>query len=142
MQRHRGRKSAAERERAMISSVPAEPPHDPASPPAHLSEQTKAWWIDIVNRHDIKPRQFRTLQVAATSWDRAEQARQTLSKHGLTFEDDHGMIRARPEVQIERDSSIRFLRAMRELGLDKPEPLDRNGPAIGISWRQMEEIRR
>jgi hypothetical protein len=31
---------------------------------------------------------------------------------------------------------------MRELGLDKPEPPDRNGPSLGISWRQLEEMRR
>jgi phage terminase small subunit len=126
----------------MIAPVPAEPPPDPAAPPADLSDQTKRWWIEIVRANDIKPHQFRTLLVAAQAWDRAEQARQTLSKHGLSFEDDRGMIRARPEVAIERDSAIRYLRAMRELGLDKPEPPDRNGPGLGLTYRQLERMQR
>jgi phage terminase small subunit len=139
MQRHRGRKSAAEL--ATITPLQTEPPRHPAAPPNHLSVATKAWWNGIVRRHDLQPHQFRVLEIAAQSWDRAEQARQTLNKHGLNFDDDRGMIRARPEVAIERDSQIRFLRAIRELNLGV-EPPDHNRNTIGISWRQLENQRR
>ena len=40
------------------------------------------------------------------------------------------MIRARPEVQIERDSRIAYLRAIRELDLDVEPPKDPREPAV------------
>jgi hypothetical protein len=44
-------------------------------------------------------------------------SRRELAKHGLSYTDDKGMIRARPECSIERTSQIAFLRAVRELNL-------------------------
>jgi phage terminase small subunit len=117
---------------------------DRAAPPADLSAATRAWWARILAQHDIKEHQLRTLLIAARSWDRSEEARQALSRHGLEYTDDRGMVRPRPSVAIERDSQIRYLRAMRELGLDRAELPDRNGSsgALGINWRQLEEMRR
>jgi phage terminase small subunit len=137
--RHRGRKSAAEL--ATIAPTRAEPQRDPAAPPDHFSDATKAWWIEIITTHRIERHQLRALTAAAEAWDLKEQAREILAKRGLTYEDDRGMIRARPEAAIMRDNRIGYLRAMRELGLDKAEPPDRNS-TIGLSWRQLEEMRR
>jgi P27 family predicted phage terminase small subunit len=101
----------------MIKPLPPAPPRDPAEPPAHLTDATRAWWIEIARVHRLEQHQLHTLQAAAEAWDRKEQARAALDKHGLSYTDDRGMIRPRPEVSIERDSVIRYLRAMRELGL-------------------------
>jgi hypothetical protein len=78
------------------------------------------------------------LQIGAEAWDTAQMARPSLAKYGLTFTDDRGMVRARPEAAIMRDNRSGFLRALRDLGLLKIEPpkSDRNG-GIGISWRDM-----
>jgi hypothetical protein len=54
--------------------------------------------------------------------DRREQARDALKKHGLTFTDAKGMVRQRPEICIERDSAMAFLRAMRTLRLEPLPP--------------------
>src|SRR5215831_3728037 len=129
--RQRGRVSKAKL--AMIASVPPASTRDldaPASdvppPPTHLRPATKAWWRGIVSDHKLEPHQLNVLQAAAESWDMKETAREALAKHGLTFTDDRGMVRARPEAAIMRDNRAGFLRGMRELGLLRVEPLERD----------------
>jgi phage terminase small subunit len=95
---------------------------DRPQPPDHLSDASKKWWGDVVRNHDVEPHMFRVLQAAAESWDRNQQAREALNTHGLSYTDDKGMIRSRPEVQIERDSRTAFLRALREMRLDIDPP--------------------
>jgi len=90
--------------------------------PKHLSRETKAWWKSIVDAYELEEHQFKILLVACEALDRREQARALLKKNGLTFTDDKGMIRQRPEVCIERDSSTAFLRALRALKLEGEAP--------------------
>ena len=90
--------------------------------PAHLRPETRAWWAAVVEEHVLEPHQLRLLTVAAESWDRKEEARQAIQASGLVFEDDKGMIRSRPEIAIERDSRIAFVRCMRELSLKVTPP--------------------
>jgi phage terminase small subunit len=122
----RGRKSASE-----LAVVRLQPASDAAlpvgvrpEPPGHLSPATKDWWRTTVRDYDLEPHHLRLLQGAAESWDRYQQARVALAKHGLTFTDDKGMVRARPEVAIERDSRIAFARLIRELDLDVEAPAE------------------
>ncbi len=70
----------------------------------------------------IEQHRLRALQVAAEAFDRKEQARIAVEKYGLVYTDPKGMVRARPEVSIERDSRIAFLRALRDLGLEVEPP--------------------
>jgi phage terminase small subunit len=72
-----------------------------------------------VKEFDLAPHQLRTLQVVAEAWDRKEEARKVLAREGLSYVDAKGMHRARPEVAVERDSRAAYLRAMRELALDR-----------------------
>lgn len=58
----------------------------------------------------VEQHQLQTLQAAAESWDRCQQARAALAE------------RARPRVAIERDSRISHLRSMRELGFEIDPP--------------------
>jgi P27 family predicted phage terminase small subunit len=141
--RHRGRKSA--NELAMTAYVNStspdehtQPSSDLRPPPNHLTAATQAWWRAIVGNFPLEQHQMRTLQAAAESWDRYQQARQSLAEHGLTFTDNKGMIRARPECAIERDSRIAYIRAVRELGFDKElaPPKDHNSRVSAYSpWR-------
>jgi phage terminase small subunit len=87
--------------------------------PKFLQPQTRAWWRSVVENWELEQHHLRLLTLCASSWDRAEQAREALAEHGLTFNDPKlNRPVARPEVAIERDSRIAFARLLRELDLD------------------------
>ena len=90
--------------------------------PRHLRRATAAWWRSVLRDYDLEEHHLRLLSAAAESWDRAQEAREALERHGLTFEDRFGQPRVRPEVPIERDNRLAFARILRELDLDG-EPL-------------------
>jgi len=91
--------------------------------PAHLAEATRQWWSQIVDSYTFEDFELRLLTAASEAWDRKESARSVIEKDGLTYKDRFGQPATRPEVSIERDSRLAFLRAMRELNL-KAEPPD------------------
>jgi phage terminase small subunit len=98
-------------------------------PPKFLRPATKKWWKTVVSRWILEDHHVRLLTLAAGAWDRAEQARELLAKHGLTFID--GKLNrpvARPEVAIERDSRLAFARLLRELDLDITVPAAESRP--------------
>jgi phage terminase small subunit len=68
------------------------------------------------------------LVLACEALDRAAQAREAIAEHGPVFVDRYGQPRARPEVQIERDSRIAFARLLRELALDVEGPSESPRP--------------
>lgn len=97
----------------------------PPEPPKHLRTATQKWWRGVVHDYDLEPHHIRLLTLAAESWDRCEQAREQLVKHGgLTFSDRFGQPKTRPEVAVERDSRLAFSRMLRELNLDETAPDD------------------
>jgi phage terminase small subunit len=95
-----------------------------AKPPKHLRAPTALWRTEILGEYDLDSHHVRLLTKACESWDRSEQAREGLVKHGLTFEDRFGSPHARPETAIERDSRLAFARLLREIGLDVSSPSD------------------
>ena len=139
----RGRKSAAQlaimpavRRASAYNRKP--PARDPLPPPGHLQPETKAWWAAIVADFELETYELHVLQAAAEAWDLYQHARIELAKHGLTYTDGKGMVRARPEAAIARDARTSFLRAVRELKLDveppKPPTYGGGGEAFGLSW--------
>jgi P27 family predicted phage terminase small subunit len=99
-------------------------------PPKHLRVATSAWWAEVVSEYDLENFHIRLLTKASEAFDRSEQAREALLKHGLTFDDRFGSPHARPEVAIERDSRIAFARLIREIGLDVSTPSDTRPNAL------------
>jgi hypothetical protein len=90
-----------------------------------LQPATKKWWKSVVSRWVLEEHHIRLLTLAAGAWDRAEQARELLAEHGLTFMDAKlNRPVARPEVAIERDSRLAFARLIRELDLDINPPAE------------------
>ena len=65
---------------------------------------------------------MKLLTLASEAWDRAEEARKAVQRHGLTYDTRLGEPRARPEVAIERDARLGFARLLRELDLDMELP--------------------
>lgn len=72
----------------------------------------------------------RLLTLAAEAWDRGQQAREVLDTAGLAYVNKRGEPRPRPEVAVERDSRIAFVRVLRELALDVEQPNASRAPAI------------
>jgi P27 family predicted phage terminase small subunit len=99
-------------------------------PPKHLRAATSQWWAEVVGEYSLDSHHIRLLTKSCESWDRSEQAREALLKHGLTFEDRFGSPHARPEVAIERDSRLAFARLIREIGLDVSPPSDSRPNAL------------
>lgn len=97
-------------------------------PPSHLRPESSAWFREVVSEFDLESHHLHLLVLACESLDRAAQAREALTKHGITFVDRYNQVRARPEVQIERDSRVAFARLLRELGLDVEGPVESPRP--------------
>ena len=97
-------------------------------PPQHLKPTTRRWWSSVVRDYELAAHHIRLLTLAGEAWDRCEQARKALDKHGLTFTDRFACPKARPEVAIERDSRVGFARMLRELDLDVEPPGDAKRP--------------
>ncbi|MDH5324374.1 MAG: P27 family phage terminase small subunit [Gammaproteobacteria bacterium] len=105
-------------------------------PPKHLRPNTKKWFRSVLEDYILQEHHYKLLTLAAEAWDRCQEAREALEKHGLTYEDRFGAPKSRPEVAIERDSRIAFARLVRELDLDcgTPAELDRP-PALRSNRR-------
>lgn len=93
----------------------------------HLRPPTQQWVASVIEDYLLEPHHERLL-ISAESWDRSEEAREAIAKHGLTYEGRFGEPRARPEVAIERDSRLAFCRLLRELDIDVTEPGSSNRP--------------
>jgi phage terminase small subunit len=93
------------------------------APPSHLSEDSKKLWRDLIAAYDFEPHETKLLRAALEAWDRAQQARKAIRRHGLTYESKpHGAPRPRPEVAIERQAQRVFSQLMRQLGIPTDEP--------------------
>ncbi len=88
------------------------------SPPKHLSDESKALWRRLCGEFDFTDVDLQRLRCACESKDRMDAARETLDELGTVYLDRFQAPRARPEIAIERDSRLSYLRALRELGLD------------------------
>jgi phage terminase small subunit len=117
----RGPKSFAERI-AIKARTNGRDKTDVRAPPTHLSQEAKRWWVDVAARFGIESHRYQTLQAACEAWDLSQVARQALAKQGLSYKDQKGMWRSRPEVAIARDARNAYLRAVRELKIDASPP--------------------
>jgi P27 family predicted phage terminase small subunit len=109
---------------------------DLPEPPAHLSQSASEFWRTTVAGFELQAHHLRLLQLACEAWDRCEQAREVLSREGLTARGERGAVKAHPAVGVERDSRLAVARLLRELDLDAEPPTpDRSGPPAIFSNR-------
>ena len=104
------------------------------APPRHLRPATRKWFATVLSEYELEPHHIRLLTLAGEAFDRCQDAREAIAKHGTTYIDRFGSPKARPEVAIERDSRIAFARLLRELDLDVPPP-DTRPPALRSNRR-------
>jgi len=102
----------------------------PFTPPTHLSIAMRKWVSSIVDRYEIEQHHFKVLVLAAEAWDRCSAARSVILKKGISYLDRFGAPRARPEVGVERDSRIAFVRCLRELALEVEVPEEKPRPRV------------
>lgn len=101
-----------------------------AKPPKHLSLAMRRWWESVNQNYILEDHHRLLLTKAAEAFDRAEGARETISKLGTTFEDRFKQPCARPEIAMERDSRLAFARLVRELNLEEPPPEAPRPPSL------------
>ncbi len=97
-------------------------------PPKHLRKETAKWFASVVQEYDLQEHHLKLLTLAAESWDRGCDARESLALHGIIYTDRFGAPRKRPEISIEEASRIAFARLCRELDLDCGTPAEPKRP--------------
>jgi len=107
------------------------------APPEHLTASTAEWWRLVTRDYSLEPHHLRLLQMACEAWDRSQQARAEVARHGgVTFTDERGSIKAHPAIAIERDARVAFARLVRELDLDTGAPSEAKRPPALVSNRR------
>jgi phage terminase small subunit len=91
-----------------------------ATPPEHLSPESKQVWLDIVRDCDMDSAALVILRTLCDANDRRLQARASIEKAGSLFlRDRFGVIKGHPALAVERDATLAMQRAYRLLGLDQ-----------------------
>lgn len=95
-----------------------------------LTRPTREWAKKILSEYELDSHHARLLILAGQAWDRIQEAREVIKKHGATYVDRFDCPHSRPEVATERDSRIAFARLLRELNLDGEASEDLRPPAL------------
>ena len=105
-------------------------PQTKIRPPRHLKRCTRRWMQTILQEYDFDPADgsVAKLILAAEALDRSNEARELVSKEGLTVTDRFGQQKPHPAVSVQRDFSALFARLMRELNLTENPPDGRPAP--------------
>ncbi len=104
------------------SSGPRSSGAGPLRPPPHLSAAARRWWREVVSTWELETHHLKVLTAVCEAWDRMNEARAAVKRHGLLIPDRFGQLRTNPAVQIERDSRTALYRGVRELDLDLEPP--------------------
>jgi P27 family predicted phage terminase small subunit len=105
--------------------------HPRVKAPRHLKPATRRWFESVVAEWRLEPHHIRLLQLAAEAWDRAQEAREVISKEGLTTRTRDGGSKLHPACRVEEAARIGFARLIRELDLDLDPPAEgKRAPAL------------
>ena len=99
-------------------------------PPKHLATATQRWYSEVLETFELDIHHLALLTKACEAHDRGEAAREGIKKNGIVFTDRWGAPKARPEVNIERDSRRAFASLIREIGLDVSPPTESRTNAL------------
>jgi P27 family predicted phage terminase small subunit len=97
------------------------------TPPKHLSAESKRNWRRIAAEYELTPDAELLLKCAFENYDRAQEARELVTREGLVIEG-----KRHPGVDIEKQAYGLFQRFMRQLGLDveDPKPIGRPNSSV------------
>ena len=88
-------------------------------PPKHLQAEGRKYWRYVVRHFGVAPWQEHELAVACESLDVIADCREQIEAEGLTFVDRYGQVKQHPLLTVARDHRNLFLKAVKQLGLDK-----------------------
>jgi len=102
--------------------LPVQPGQAAHKAPRHLRTDGRRLWRRVVAEYLVDDAHaLELLRLACEAIDRAAQARDVIAAEGMTRQGRWGPV-THPAIAIERDSSLRAARLLRELGLlDIPE---------------------
>ena len=101
-------------------------------PPVHFTSETKKIWWELLGEYTIDDTAgLHILRVALEAFDRAQAARATIDKDGMTIKDKFDQTKPHPLLPIERDSRAAFLAGLKALNLDLEPLKDRPGRPAG-----------
>ncbi len=93
---------------------------DKAEPPQHLSEASRALWVQILEENSIDAAAVPVLMSYLEARDRREQARlEIIATGGPVTTDRFDKMKKNPWIEIERDATLMMQRAFRLLGFDQ-----------------------
>jgi P27 family predicted phage terminase small subunit len=98
--------------------------------PKHLTAEARRIWRNMVAEWQFDDATLMILRQALEAFDRLNQAREAITRDGLTILGPSGQ-RAHPALLVEKDSRNALLRAWRQLGLDVEAPLAHGRPPGG-----------
>lgn len=105
--------------------------------PSNLSKQAKKLFLEILDEFSIDdPAGLAILKAACEAWDRAREARETITKDGPVYIDRFGCPKGHPLLTVERDSRSQFLQALKALNLDIEPLRDAAGRPPGTMKRR------
>lgn len=95
----------------------------PLTIPKGLSPEARRLWRETSSTYVVEDAHHRELlELACRSLDRMLEARRLLAADGLVSVDRFGQRKPHPAISIEKGAAETFMRALKELGLDAPEP--------------------
>ena len=101
-------------------------------PPAHLGDASKTFWRIVVRQYELEAHHLRLLQIGCESWDRAREARETVTGSKPYFTDPRGNIKPHPGIAVEQQARKQFIAALREIGLDVKAPDSPRAPMLPV----------
>jgi hypothetical protein len=107
----------------------------------NLRPLTRKWVLDYRRSYILEQHTDRLLVMAASTYDRWEQAREVLDREGPVYLDALGQPKPRPEVAIERDTRIAFARLIREADYEGEGPTEvKSQPPLLRSNRRLRAV--
>jgi phage terminase small subunit len=79
------------------------------TPPKHLRPETAAWWKQVVPEYDLESHHQRLLTKACEAWDRSDEAREAIAKHGSVLKTDLVRPATDPKSQLSETRDSRLL---------------------------------
>lgn len=90
--------------------------------PEYLSDLAKDWWARITVEFEFGPDALLILEAAMQSFDRWVEAREEVTREGITIEDRFGQLKPHPAASTERDARNAMLQGLKMLGLQAEPP--------------------